>query len=173
MNDRAKNEAPAGRERGGPDRAAGFTLIEVLIVVAVIGIVASIAIPQLHRAQRRAEFTAMITETTNFSKALLLYNRDVGQYPSDDVFVKTTLEPLVSQGYLDSNSLVSYLRDGEVHKYKLDLDKDKDLEWHAHPKMEPYDNGAQKIEIKGEGITLTFKYMGEVYDSSSILRFIQ
>jgi hypothetical protein len=103
----------------------------------------------------------------------VLYTRDVGRYPSDDVFSKTTLEPLVSRGYLSSNSLVSQLRDGEVHQYEFDPDEDKDLEWHAHPRMEPYDNGAQKIEIKGEGITLSFKYMGEVYDSSSILRFIQ
>ena len=120
----------------------------------------------------------------NFSKALILYNRDTGQYPTDKEFDKTTLEPLVSLNYLQSNSFVRHLRDGQIHKYKFDPKpgkkgkkgkdkKPKPLEWHCHPKMVPYDNGVQKIEIKGIGTTITIKYLGQTYDAYSILPLIQ
>lgn len=148
-------------------------MVELLIVVAVIGILASISIPKLMQAQRRAQFSAMLAEAAEFSKALLLYNLDNGQYPADDDLDTTTLDPLVGEQYLASNSFVRHLRDGEVHQYRFNPDEDKPLEWHCHPKMVPYDNGAQKIEISGVGTSLVIKYLGETYDTSSILRVIR
>ena len=151
----------------------GFTLIELLIVVAILGILSSIAIPNLLGARKRAEIAALLTEVKTFQQALMLFATDHPEYPLESVFDRTTLEPLVSQGYLKDNSLVRYCRDGEIHKYDFDPTVSDSLEWHLHPRMRPYDTGAQKIRIKGDGSSIEISYLGETYTASSVLSLIR
>lgn len=48
--------------------SAGFTLIELIIVVAIIGILSSLAAPQYLRARNRAEAAAKIGEVIGLAK---------------------------------------------------------------------------------------------------------
>lgn len=63
------------------DRQAGVTLLEVLVVLAIIVLIASLATPRLMASFGRAKTQAAQVQLTNISAALQLYYLDTGQYP--------------------------------------------------------------------------------------------
>lgn len=58
----------------------GFTLIEVLIVIVIIGVLAAIAIPRYTAAKNRAYFAVMRSDLRNLATAQEGYHQLVGQY---------------------------------------------------------------------------------------------
>ncbi|MBZ0254658.1 prepilin-type N-terminal cleavage/methylation domain-containing protein [bacterium] len=60
-----------------------FTLIELLIVVAIIGILAAIAVPNFLNAQVRAKVARVRADVRALSTALEMYNMDNNSYPVD------------------------------------------------------------------------------------------
>jgi len=59
----------------------GFTLIELMIVVAIIIILAAIAIPNYLRMTRRAKIAAVQSDLKSIGTAIESYNTDWGTYP--------------------------------------------------------------------------------------------
>ena len=71
----------------------GFTLIEILVVVAIIGILSAIALPQFSKAQDRAKISAATQEVVNFSKECsisLLTGADVPDAANYDTIASAT-----------------------------------------------------------------------------------
>ena len=61
----------------------GYTLIELMIVIAIIGIMASIMIPNFVRARAEAEMSACESNERNLANALDMYAVDNnGNYPT-------------------------------------------------------------------------------------------
>ncbi|MEM9882297.1 MAG: prepilin-type N-terminal cleavage/methylation domain-containing protein [Planctomycetota bacterium] len=75
--------------RNGPTGAAGlrerpgFTLIEVLIVVVILGVLASIVIPQFADATAQSSKSVFAANLRHFVEAAQLHQFDTGEYPAD------------------------------------------------------------------------------------------
>jgi general secretion pathway protein G len=59
----------------------GFSLVELLIVVAVIGLISAIAIPNLITVIQRARQTRSMADLKTLARALSLYGQDNVDYP--------------------------------------------------------------------------------------------
>jgi len=61
----------------------GFTLLELLIVVAIIGIIAAIAVGFLRAQTDKAKVTAVAADLRTFETGFLSYATDTGDFPPD------------------------------------------------------------------------------------------
>lgn len=62
-------------------KQSAFTLIELLIVIAIIGLLASIVMAALNQARQEATYSKAEQNADQISKALALYYQDNGKYP--------------------------------------------------------------------------------------------
>lgn len=64
-------------------RARGFTLTELLVVVAIIVLLTAIVVPNVVQARTRAAMTKTEADLKNLAAALELYKQAFGSYPGD------------------------------------------------------------------------------------------
>ena len=77
----------------GAQAARGFTLIELMVVAAIIGILASMAVVQLRQTPQRAKEAALKENLYVLRNVIDQYFTDKGKYPDN-------LQALVSDGYI-------------------------------------------------------------------------
>ena len=59
----------------------GFTLIEILVVMAIIGMLAVMVAPNIFNQQAGAQRDAALSQIASLEAALDTYRLDVGEYP--------------------------------------------------------------------------------------------
>ena len=65
-----------------PSRYRGFTLIELMVVLVIIGVLAALIVPNVLDRTDDARVTAARTDVNNLMQALKLYKLDNQRYPS-------------------------------------------------------------------------------------------
>ena len=80
----------------------GFTLIELLIVVAIIGIIAAIAIPNLLNAIQRGKQKRTMADIRSYGTAVETYSIDNGFPPNENsgTNAKTTLDEYLEPTFI-------------------------------------------------------------------------
>ena len=90
-------------------KSSGFTLIEVMVVVVILGILAAIIVPKIMSRPEQARIVKVKQDLLAIQSALDLYKLDNGRYPTTDqgldaLVKKPTTSPIPanwkSEGYL-------------------------------------------------------------------------
>ena len=72
----------------------GFTLVEILIVVVIIGILATVAIPTYFKYVERGYASDAKIQIKNILQNAELYRQETGQWPTD-------VETMLAEGYIE------------------------------------------------------------------------
>lgn len=70
----------------------GFTLLELLVVMAILGMLAAFAVPQVLGYLGNAKTDAAAIQIERLSSTLDLYRLDIGRYPSEQDGLRALLE---------------------------------------------------------------------------------
>jgi general secretion pathway protein G len=73
-------------------RSKGFTLVELLVVLAILGLLVGLAVPQLFKYFSRAKTDAANVQIESIASGLDLFLLDVGRYPTDQEGLRALVE---------------------------------------------------------------------------------
>jgi general secretion pathway protein G len=76
----------------------GFTLIEIMLVVVIIGTLAAIVVPRLAGSSQKAKVNASRADISAFSTALGAFEIDSGRFPSAEEGLEALMEKPASIG---------------------------------------------------------------------------
>src|SRR5512140_1241265 len=91
---RASEDSQAFRQGGIPplkdkrQRQAGFTLIELMVVMFILGLLAMLVAPRLMGRVGKAKQNTAQTQIQMLATSLDLFHLDVGRYPTDEEGLK-------------------------------------------------------------------------------------
>ncbi|MDH4183377.1 MAG: type II secretion system major pseudopilin GspG [Nitrospinota bacterium] len=75
-----------------PTGRSGFTLLEILVVVAILGILATVVVTKIFSKPDEARVTTAIMGIKSIEGALEMYKLDNGVYPSTDQGLRALVE---------------------------------------------------------------------------------
>lgn len=93
----------------------GFTLIELMVVIVILGILAGVVVPKIMDRPEQARRTKAGADIGALEQSLDLYKLDTGRYPSIEQGLTALLEP-PSTGVLAKNWKGPYLKKNAVPK---------------------------------------------------------
>ncbi len=75
------------------NRRSGFTLVEMVVVVLIMGIVAAVAMPRMSASTQTAKTNSAKQSLATIRNAIEMYRADTGSNPPDATTLATVLKP--------------------------------------------------------------------------------
>ncbi|MFD1801651.1 type II secretion system major pseudopilin GspG [Mixta tenebrionis] len=102
---------------------AGFTLLEIMVVIVILGILASLVVPNLMGNKDRADRQKAISDINALESALDMYRLDNHRYPTSEqgleaLVAKPTVEP-IPPGYPEGGYIRRLPKDPWGNPYRL------------------------------------------------------
>lgn len=94
-------------------KGRGFTLVELLVVMAVILVLAALLLPALQRARARSQATVCVNNLRQFGLAAASYSMDAGRFPTFLEWLYAL--PDEATGNLTTGKLYPYLKSRTVY----------------------------------------------------------
>ena len=85
------------KRRSLQKRLAGFTLLEIMVVVIIIGVLAATIIPQFMGTTQEAKVSAAKADVSQLENALERFNLHMDRYPTIDEGLKVLVEAPASE----------------------------------------------------------------------------
>lgn len=98
----------------------GFTLIEILIVVAIIGILASVVVVGLGPAQKSGRDSRRVSDLRSVQNALELYYGKNGQYPNSGINSWTDFSSVLTGAGIGTNQIPKDPTSSRDYVYRVD-----------------------------------------------------
>jgi general secretion pathway protein G len=102
--------------------AQGFTLIELMVVMVILGILAGLIVPRIMDRPEEARRTKAAVQIQSIEQALKLYKLDNGQYPTTEQGLLALVEPPAVGTLAKKWRTGGYLEKGNVPKDPWDND---------------------------------------------------
>jgi general secretion pathway protein G len=99
----------------------GFTLVELMVVLAIIGVLAGIAVPSYNSYLNKAKQTKIKLDIAVLEQAVELYQMDTGKYPSTSEGLQALMQPSANDPLWMGPYLKQMPLDPAGHPYKYQL----------------------------------------------------
>jgi len=136
-------------------QAAGFTFIEIMVVVAILAILAALVVPRIMGRTDDAKRTAAKVQIRNIEGALQLYKLDNGVYPSTEQGLKALVEKpsvgVIPKKWKIGGYIPKLPADPWANPYK-----------YLSPSLSPSQNPGQNPNLKAEYEIISLGTDGEV-----------
>jgi len=123
-------------------KRSGFTLIEIIIVLALIGILVGLGLPQYRSATKRARETAL-------KENLYIMRTLINQYYTDKQHYPVTLYTLVEEGYIRSIPEDPITRSTETWVEIPEMLTEEDMMANIIPGIYDVVSGSNEIALDG------------------------